>query len=248
MTFASATLFKLLERVEGLAARAQGKGYETSMAREVELLRSVVPRAPSLALDIGGNVGEYTAQLRKVAPQVEIHTFEPAATNVAKLRQRFQYDPNVHIVPLALSDQEGETTLFSDRLGSGMASLTQRKLDHYNISFDRTEAIRAIRFEDYWKQELKERPIDIVKVDIEGHELSALRGFGAALKNTCAIQFEFGGTDIDTRVYFRDFWYFFKERDFRILRITPFGLQDIPKYSEINEAFVFTNYIAVKRS
>lgn len=61
-----------------------------------------------------------------------------------------------------------------------MASLTQRKLDHLNIAFETTESIKTLRFEDCWFQELQNRPIDLVKIDVEGHELKVLKGFGKA--------------------------------------------------------------------
>ncbi len=84
-----------------------------------------------------------------------------------------------------------------------MGSLTKRKLDHFNIRFNVQEAVGTIRFEDYWISELDRRRVDIVKIDIEGHELVALRGFGEALSETSVLQFEFGGSNIDTRTFFR---------------------------------------------
>jgi hypothetical protein len=84
----------------------------------------------------------------------------------------------------------------------------------------------------------------MVKIDIEGHELSALRGFGSALDSTRVLQFEFGGTDIDTRTFFQDFWYFFRDRNFDLYRITPLGAQKITRYQESDEYFSITNYIA----
>ena len=61
------------------------------------------------------------------------------------------------------------------------------------------------------------------------------------------FQFEFGGTNIDTRTYFRDFWYFFKECGFILYRITPLGAELIRTYRESDEYFMTTNFIAVKR-
>ena len=61
------------------------------------------------------------------------------------------------------------------------------------------------------------------------------------------IQFEFGGSNIDTRTFFQDFWYFFKDRNFSIYRITPNGILPIREYTEHDEFFSTTNYIAVNR-
>lgn len=238
--------FKLLNLVERAAALGQGKGYgSATIEQEVQLLQSFSLEKPTLAVDIGGNVGTYTAELRKRNPELEIHTFEPSRTNLDKLKAKFETDKLIKLIPFAVSDKAGEAVLFSNEPGSGLGSLTNRRLDHLNINFDTKETIQTIRFEDYWVNELQSRRIDLAKIDIEGHEMSALHGFGDALKATKVIQFEFGGCNIDTRTFFQDFWYFFKLNDFDIYRITPIGAQPILRYSELDEFFSTTNYIAV---
>ncbi|AEG01311.1 FkbM family methyltransferase [Methylomonas methanica] len=234
--------------VEKIAAYAQGKGYGTAtIEQEAGLLQQLLQDQPTLAIDVGGNIGNYTAELRKRNPALEIHIFEPSTINLAQLSARFESDSLVKIVPYALSEQAGSATLFSDKPGSGMGSLTQRRLDHFNIEFDTTETISTMRFEDYWQTQLQSRQLDMVKIDVEGHELAALKGFGAALDVTRVLQFEFGGTHIDTRTYFQDFWYFFIEQGFDLYRITPFGAKKISRYSESDEFFAITNYIAVNQ-
>lgn len=240
-------LFKVFGRLEKISAFAQGKGYGAgAIKQEVKLATSFFKFPPKLAVDIGGNVGEYTAALRGLYSSLEIHVFEPAAGNVAKLKNRFGADSGVNIVQSAVSNSSGSATLFSNSPGSGLASLVKRRLDHFDINFDLTESVSTIRFEEYWGEILNGRQLDLVKIDIEGHELSALEGFGDAINNVKVVQFEFGGCNIDTRTYFQDFWYFFKEHGFRIYRITPFGLEVIHQYTEADEFFTTTNYLAVK--
>jgi FkbM family methyltransferase len=242
------SIFKLINGLERIAAYAQGKGYgSATMEQEVRLVQRLLQTQPKLAIDIGGNVGNYTAELRKRNPSLEIHTFEPSASNIGKLTARFKNDGLVKLVPLALSDKAGSATLFSNEPGSGLGSLTQRKLEHFNIAFDTKEAIDTVRFEDYWKAALQCRQLDMVKIDIEGHELTALKGFGRALEVTKVLQFEFGGCNIDTRTYFQDFWYFFKEQKFDTYRITPLGAEKITRYKESDEYFATTNYIAANK-
>jgi FkbM family methyltransferase len=239
----------LARRIEKLAAHAQGKGYGTAtIARENALVHQLLGRTPVLAADIGGNVGEYTAELRRRHPALEIHVFEPSSTNIAKLRSRFGGDAGVHLVPSAVADEARQATLFADTSGSGMGSLANRELAHRGIAFSAQETVPVIRFDDYWTQQLARRPLDIVKIDIEGFELAALKGFGDALAATEVLQFEFGGCNIDTRSYFRDFWQFFQQRGFALYRITPFGLDRLKRYRESDEFFSTTNYVARRLS
>jgi hypothetical protein len=107
--------------------------------------------------------------------------------------------------------------------------------------------VPAVRFEDYWKRQLDERPIDLVKIDDQGHEMQVLEGFGAALARTRVVQFKFGSVHIDTRTFFRDFWIFFAERGFDLYRLAPCGPVPVRAYREADEAFVVTNYLAVRR-
>lgn len=244
----SKSFLKRLKKIESKLAIARGKGYGAfSIQQEVKLIQQFLASEPTLAVDIGGNIGEYTAELRKKNPCLEIHIFEPSAVNVNKLKVRFNDDERIHLVPMAVSEKSGEAILFSDQPGSGLGSLSKRKLDHYNIKFDEKEAVKTIKFEEYWKNQLQSRIIDLVKIDVEGYELSVLNGFGDAIKVTRVIQFEFGGCNIDTRVFFQDFWYFFKQYEFDIYRITPFGPDEIRRYDESEEVFMVTNYIAVNR-
>ena len=239
---------QLAPEFERIAAYFQGKGFGTAtIVEEVDLALEMLKKRPQLAIDIGGNIGDYTAELRAADAKLEIHTFEPSAVNIAKLEKRFADDPKVKIVPFAVSDTSGPATLFSNEPGSGLGSLTRRKLEHYNIAFDVQETVETIRLEDYWINELNTRPIDFVKIDVEGHELAALRSFGAAIAVTSVIQFEFGGTDIDTRTFFRDFWFFFEENRFDIFRISPQGPMKIERYAESSECFLISNYLAVNR-
>ncbi len=238
-------LYKLLNRIERMTAKFQGKGYGTaSIAQEVKLVHQLLQSRPKIALDIGGNIGDYTAELKRVTNDLEVHVFEPASVNVVKLKDRYGSDGLVVINQVALSDTAEKAVLYSDEPGSGLGSLTKRNLQHFDILFEVNEPVEKIRFEDYWSHTLGRRAVDIAKIDVEGHELSVLMGFGEALGCTRLIQFEFGGANIDTRTYFQDFWYFFKHHNFDIFRISPIGLHKVLRYSEVDEFFSTTNYLA----
>jgi FkbM family methyltransferase len=236
---------ELAPLVENIAQNIQGKGYLTSLEKELDLLFSFIGSKANIAIDIGGNIGSYTEQLLKRNPNMTVHIFEPSKTNIQILNDKFINNEKITINPLAVSETTGAATLFSNEPGSGLGSLSKRKLDHFGINFETTESISTIRFEEYWVEKLNSCEIDLVKIDVEGHELSVLNSFGAALFKTKYIQFEFGGTCIDTRTFFQDFWYFFSKKNYSIYRITPLGPQKIQKYSENHESFLYTNFIAV---
>ena len=61
-----------------------------------------------------------------------------------------------------------------------------------------------------------------------------------------SIMFEFGGANIDTRTYFKDFFYYLMGKNFQIYRITPSKhLQHLTNYKEIYEQYTTTNFLGI---
>ena len=238
--------FRQLVNAQHTLAFVLGQGYGTAtIDAEVACIARFLPTTPALAVDIGGNVGDYTAALRARWPGLRVQVFEPSLTNVNKLLTRFEGQREVAIHAQAVSDFDGGATLFADAPGSGMGSLSQRDLRNRGLSFDAAELVQVRRFESFWRTQLQAATIDIVKLDIEGHELAALRGFGAALAAVRVLQFEFGGCNIDTRTYWKDFFALLTGAGFVLYRITPLGPQPLPHYAEHDEFYSTTNFIAV---
>jgi FkbM family methyltransferase len=240
---------KILNLIELSLSRLQGKGWgSATIKKEFSYVSSLLSKSPSLCVDIGGNKGLYTEEILRKFPLCKVIVFEPSISNSNLLHSKFSENANVTIEHKAVSNIDGEAILYSDSDGSSLASLTKRRLEHFEMAFEYSEKISVIRFEDYWKSELGSENIDFVKLDIEGHELDALNGFGEALKFINVIQFEFGGCNIDTRTFWQDFWYFFTENNFELYRITPLGKIKITKYRELDEFFSTTNFLAKRIS
>jgi FkbM family methyltransferase len=241
-------LDKLAGEFEYRTQLFQGKGWGSSTVHhEVRAAEKLLGHRPKLCVDVGGNLGHYTQALLSEFDS-EVVIFEPSLKNYQVLQELFPAGERVSIENLALSNVDSVATLWADTEGSGLASLTKRRLDHFNIPFDFSEQVTTIRFENYWRDKLGSPEVDLLKLDIEGHELKALEGFGDALEHIDLIQFEFGGCNIDTRTYWQDFWYFFMKHSFDIFRLGPLGLRPIQRYSERDEFFTTTNYFAKKKT
>ena len=88
-------------------------------------------------------------------------------------------------------------------------------------------------------------------MDIEGHELFALRGARPALAvgKICALAFEFGSSNLNSRTFFRDFWELLTAANSFFFRITPGG-EEIPlaHCSEEHESLQHTtNFVAERK-
>ncbi len=246
-------LEKNVKRSQFLMGIGAGGGVSTSGERAVFRLlieRCQPPFAiPITIFDVGANTGQFLRLLSEqlAGTSYEVHCFEPGGDAFSQLAQSATGDNRVVLNKLGLGREVGEATLHYDSAGSQLASLTKRKLDHYSIDFEGAETVSITTVDEYCRQHGIDG-IDLLKIDIEGHELDALAGAEdmVAAGKIGLITFEFGGTNVDTRTYFRDFWYLLTERGYTIRRITPSGyLHEIRKYSEMEEQFRTINYVAI---
>lgn len=236
----------LWAELERFAARRQGKGTGNfSWAAEVRQCAKLLGRPPAVVLDVGANLGDYTGSVLGRFPNATVHAFEPANAAREALVSRFGSGGQVSIHATALSDADGEATLWSDRAGSGLSSLSKRRLGHFGIRFENRQQVRTERLDGVLGR-LGIGHVDWIKLDVEGHELAVLRGLGARIADVGLVQFEFGGCNIDSRTYLQDFWYFFAEHGFRLYRLTGCGPLPLRKYRESYESFCTTNYAAVR--
>jgi FkbM family methyltransferase len=238
----------LISKLEFLLGLYQGVGFgASSVKQELNSFKKIISDG-KIFIDVGGNKGLYTEGIIELYNPDQIHVFEPSKTNVEILKQKFENNSKVYINDSGLSNMVSNTILYSNESGSGLGSLTKRRLDHFGIDFSVEEKIKLMRFDKYWGENIDADLIDLFKIDVEGHELEVLEGIGDKIRNIKVIQFEFGGCNIDTRTYFQDYWYFFKNYNFEIFRITPFGSYPIKKYKESDERFMTTNYFCVNNS
>lgn len=236
------TGYRLLEEV---AQKKQGKGFNCSIRNEFNTCLQKLAQKPRLFIDIGGNKGDYTAEVLRRVPSCACIIFEPSARNVDALKRRFKDDSRVTIVDKALSSTSGTQILYSNEAGSTLASLSRRTLEHHGVRMNVEEEVQVITFDSYCSANMLPSIIDFVKIDIEGHELHCLEGFGQFISSTRLIQLEFGSCNIDSRIFFKDLWTFFKSNGFVIYRITPAGAKQIKQYNEMDECFLHSNLVAL---
>lgn len=127
--------------------------------------------------DIGSNTGIFSLSAAAVNPICKIFAFEPINYNYEFLlktskKNRFT---NIFIEPHAVSDSSGKTEIIVEKgVVNYMNSLSLDRLK------DNTESIEidTIRLDKFIKSNCISK-VDLLKIDIEGHEINALEGMGS---------------------------------------------------------------------
>ena len=143
-------------------------------------LAALVDKAEPLIVDGGANRGDTVKKLRGHFPGATIHAFEPIPALAEHIRARFKNDGKLIVHRAALAAEDGQIpfrVLKSDVTSSALAPSALKRRYHGDAVDTAAElSVLALRLEG-----IVDRPIDILKLDLQGFELEALRGLGDRL-------------------------------------------------------------------
>ena len=218
---------------------------------EVKAAVELLPSSGAIVIDAGAHVGRWSQELLQLAGDRidKIYDFEPSTTSLQKLHRKLKPCAKVEIVQAALSNESGETVLYGPRSGSSQASLVQRVTGEEGGVFKGLETIATVTL-DKFAAERRIETVHFLKMDIEGHEYSALQGAVQLLREgrIRTLSFEFSDAAVDARVWFKDYWDLLRGYRYRLFRIVPGGrLLPISAYTPRLEGPGKSNYIATLR-
>ena len=225
------------------------KGRDGLNQGEERFLRSVAGQLQGgVLLDVGANCGDYARFLARLAPNAEIHAFEPHPRTAARLRAACP--PGIRVVEQALSDTPGTARLhdFADADGSTQASLSQ---DAVRLFSDDTQAFDvAVTTLDAYLDTKGITEVAFLKVDTEGLDLAVLRGAHRAIeaRRIQLIQFEFIPANVATGATMRAFYEALPGYDLARICVNgallPLGAYDVKRC----EIYVTQNLVARPRT
>jgi FkbM family methyltransferase len=128
-------------------------------------------------VDVGANIGQYTLiAARRVGPTGHVHSFEPNPRMYAELLANVALnglDARCTLNPTAVTDRAGTATLSLHSPGKDVFSSIA---PHRRAAILGHQTVRTVTLADYVDALPGDQRIDFIKMDIEGAELSALRG------------------------------------------------------------------------
>lgn len=186
------------------------------------LLQEIGIKDEDFILDIGANIGWHSLTLSHQR-QPTIFAFEPDPFNFSLLRENqvLNEKPNVQLFNIAVSNESGTKTLYLYK----NHNLGRHSLIRQHNSVTSTQ-VKTVNLDDFLaEQQMQDRPIKLIKIDIEGFEYMALQGATRALQHCQYLITEFTpymmqqiGQDP------MDFIELIKKAGFTIYKIDPTGL------------------------
>ncbi len=130
-------------------------------------------------IDVGANEGRVTLAALKSFPGSRVICFEPVKNVFDGLSDRLKlYKDRVVLLNQALSDVNGEAEINITTTNSAHSLSPQapfHKAFNPHVKEKGREKVKLVRLDDI-APGLPAREIDVLKIDVEGHELNVLRG------------------------------------------------------------------------
>lgn len=239
--------------LHSLALRGMGvlNHNNLDVSGEHYLLKKLAKMRPEVGtvIDVGANEGEYSDAVSEILKPGRIIAIEAHPKTAARLKVRAKnFKSTTQIIECAISDIGDQSIqLFDhDEHGSSHATTVKNALEETNSEKKVGHTVYTNTL-DSLATELGIARIDLLKIDIEGAELAALKGARELLTGgrIDVIQFEFNSMNIDARAAFKDFYTLLD--NYKLFRLLPRGLYRLDSYNpRLHEIYAFQNIIALR--
>ena len=182
-------------------------------------------------LDAGASNGRISRVLLKSFPEAKAYAFEPNPMYKELLEIYAREDARFHPQYMALSDHEGSADLFITESPGNTSLLLPgdrlKEIDPHGARVKERCSVELVTI-DEWAKRNKDLAIQVMKFDIQGAELKALRGGVEVLRrSTCAVYIEvWFNTPYQDGALYSEIDLFFRKQDFILYDLFK------PKYSK----------------
>lgn len=217
--------------------------YDFDRNGERFVLETLGRRDMECILDVGANVGDWTAMALKFCPGAKVHCFEIMPSVAEELRGRMAAFENVVVNDVGMSDEAGKVKLKYFPEVSTITTMTD-----YPHEFDHVHVTGRVTTGDAYVQEHGIERVGFLKLDVEGAERLVLVGFEKAFseRRIDVVQFEYGKVSILTKYMLRDFHALLSEWGLVVGKIYP-DYVEFREYDFSHEDFRGSNFLAVRK-
>jgi FkbM family methyltransferase len=129
-------------------------------------------------VDIGANRGQFALCVRRLFPKASIFSFEPLQKPANTYRKTFKHDSKAQLFNKAVAAKSGSALMYVSRwdVSSSLLPFAQAQHDNFPLTEEsRQETVSMVLLSDC----LDDKDIQgtaLLKLDVQGFELSALQG------------------------------------------------------------------------
>jgi len=183
------------------------------LQREKVALRTIV--------DLGANVGQFARAASSAFPEATIYSVEPNPDVVALLRSNLADVSRVNVIATAVGDVDGETEFHCSSQSQTSSILRRNALNGDTSGADsdtRTIVVPVQRLDSIFKDVKLASPA-LLKLDLQGYELAALKGAERVLQQFDYVIVEAVFEEFYVgEPHFEDIWEYLRAAGFSMLR------------------------------
>jgi FkbM family methyltransferase len=204
-------------------------------------------RGAKVAFDVGAARGEWTEIALAADPGVTVHCFEPTARRIKILRGKNLDARRVVVNQLGCGDRATTTDIFYNASG-GSNSIFPQRYGGERYDTEDVERISITTIDEYCKTNRIDR-IDFIKMDIEGYEMSAIRGAESMLRagRIGVLQFEYSYVYLDASTSLMQLMRYMNEvnPDYVFHKLYPDRAQPVHTYQHTLDNFKTQNWAII---
>ncbi len=189
--------------------------FKPHQARDI--ITSFLPQN-AILLEAGAFTGHDTVKMSNQFPDATIHAFEPVPLLFEQLQNRTRDISRIHCYPYALSNRVGTATFYLSEKEDGRisqaGSLDKPIEDAHHLLFKQICTVQTTTI-DHWIEQYNIPHIDCAWLDLQGHELKALKGAQKALQHMRILHVEVNFiARYEGQPLYRDVVAFFEKHEF----------------------------------
>lgn len=198
-----------------------------------------------LAFDVGANNGEWSQEFIRQHRNCYVHAFEPVPAVYERLTRNV-VSSNVQANNIGLSDVIGEHEILHTEDDTYYSSIVDHPQMNSWLNKRRTRVMFTTG--DAYCQAQSIEAINLLKIDVEGHDLRVLQGFRKMLEAEAidVIQFEYNYTAIFARTALFDYYELLSPW-YEIGRLLADSVE-LVEYNHVLDDFRQANFVAIRRS
>lgn len=201
----------------------------------------------STLLDVGANEGNFTKEVLNNTDFLNVVAVEPHPQTFERLNSRYMNNDRVTLMNIGAGDRETTLSLYDyrDRKGSSHASFFKGVIEEVHRGAATEYEVPVRRLDDVVSE--KKLKVVFVKVDVEGFELSVLKGLEETIRQHKVpyILVEFNEMNVYSGTFLKNFIDFLD--DYEPFRILPRGrLLSLKPYRAFwVEVFAYQNIVFI---